>query len=157
MPRPSVLRTVSALAVAACLAGCKTVGPDFDRPVATTTTNYLPAGEAAGPTVRLGEAVAADWWRYLGSPELDEVMRLAVAGNPSLQAADASLAAAQAQIAAARAQALPQVNANAGVTGERLNLAAFGFDTSRFEGIDPNPTLSIYQGRASATASTCGG
>ena len=78
-------------------------------------------------------------------------MRLAVANNPSLAAADATLAAALEQVSATRAQSSPQVNGAAGVTGQRVNLSAFGFDTSRFPGLDPNPTFALYSVGAAAS------
>lgn len=138
--------TVSAVAVAAFLAGCQAVGPDFVRPAPPTIDGYVAQGQSL-PTaqqVQLGQAVAADWWTYFGSTELDQVMRLAVANNPTLQAADATLAAAQVQIAAIRAQAAPQVTGDAGAEGQRLNLRSFGFDTGNLPAFNPNPAFVLY-------------
>jgi NodT family efflux transporter outer membrane factor (OMF) lipoprotein len=139
-------RTASVVALAAALGACTTVGPNFSRPAPPATASYLPAGET-GPAqqqARPGAEVAAEWWSYFRSPDLDQVMRMAVENSPTLQAAEATLAAAQAQIAATRAEAAPQVTANGGANAQRLNLASFGFDTSAFPGLDPNPQFVLY-------------
>jgi len=145
-------RSASALAIAVALGGCTAVGPNFSRPDAPATSGYAAAGEQGPSTqqVKLGEAVAGRWWDYFGSPELDQVMRMAVENSPSLKAADATLAAARAQITAARAERLPEVDGNVGVTGQRLNLQSFGFDTSSFPGLDNNPTFALYSVGATA-------
>jgi NodT family efflux transporter outer membrane factor (OMF) lipoprotein len=154
MPATTLLRrSVSLAALVALLGGCTTVGPYVTRPAAPAVSGYAAAGEA-GPNaqqVKLGQAVAGRWWDYFGSAELDQVMRMAVENNPSLAAADATLAAAQAQIRETRAQASPQVNGTAGVSGQRLNLASFGFDTSSFPGLNPNPTFALYSVGAAAS------
>jgi NodT family efflux transporter outer membrane factor (OMF) lipoprotein len=129
------------------------VGPDFVRPPPPATPGYAAAGET-GPNaqqVLVGEAVAADWWRYFGSPELDQVMRLAVANNPSLQAADATLAALRVQIEATRAQKSPEVTLNASGVGQRLNLGSFGLDTTSFPDLDANPAFVLYSVGAGVT------
>ena len=144
--KSSIRGAASLLALAAALGGCTTVGPDFSRPAAPATPGYAAAGEAGPPGAqdKLGEAVAGRWWDYCGSAELDRVMRLAVAGNPSLAAADATLAAAQDQIRSTAAMASPQLNGQAGVSAQRINLASFGFDVSSIPGLDPNPQFALY-------------
>jgi NodT family efflux transporter outer membrane factor (OMF) lipoprotein len=143
---PLVRRSASVLALAAALGGCATVGPNFTRPAAPTTSGYTAVGEAgpASQQVRPGQSVVGRWWDYFGSTDLDQVMRLAVENNPSLAAADATLAAAQAQARETRAQASPQLNGTAGISGQRLNLNSFGFDTSSFPNLNPNPTFALY-------------
>lgn len=146
-------RAAAPLALSLAIGGCTTVGPNFERPAASAAPGYAAAGEA-GPSlqqVQLGQAVAGRWWEYFASPELDQVMRLAIENSPSLQAADATLAAARAQILAVRAESAPQVNGQAGVTGQRLNLQSFGFDTSSFEGLENNPTFALYSIGASVS------
>ncbi len=64
------------------------------------------AGESA-PTI------AADWWRGFGDPQLDRLVRDAVAGNPSLDAALARVAQAQAVLATRRADNGPDVTLDA--------------------------------------------
>jgi NodT family efflux transporter outer membrane factor (OMF) lipoprotein len=144
--RTALSKTASCLALVAALAGCKTVGPDFERPAAPTTSGYIAPTDASvrSQQAALGEQVAADWWRYFGSPELDQVMRRALADNPSIQAAEATLAALQVQIRATKAGSAPQVTLNASVEGQRLNLNSFGFDTASFPDLNPNPSFVLY-------------
>jgi NodT family efflux transporter outer membrane factor (OMF) lipoprotein len=156
MSAPAPFRRAASLAVlAAALAGCTTVGPNFKRPDAPTTAGYAAAGEAgpAAQQVKLGETVAERWWDYFASPELDQVMRMAVADNPSLAAADATLASAQDQIRATQALSSPQLNGTAGVSYQRINLASYGFDVSSFPGLDPNPSFALYSIGAAASYS----
>ena len=138
--------SLAAIVLAAGLSGCAAVGPNFKRPAAPATAGYAMAGEQ-GPAEQhavIGGQVAQDWWSAFHSPELDGVMRQALADNPDIQATDATLLAARASFAAAHGARLPQADINAGVERERFNFATFGLDTSAFPGIQNNPELSIY-------------
>ena len=103
------------------LCGC-TVGPDFRRPEPPESTSYtrssveLPgAGPADAKQILVGgTTVVGKWWELFRSPSLDDVVTLALAGSPSLDAARASLAQAQAVIAEARGALYPQVDVGAG-------------------------------------------
>ena len=50
-----------------------------------------------------------EWWALFRSPPLTEAVRLALAGNQTLAAAEATLAEAQDALAQARAAFYPQV------------------------------------------------
>ena len=63
---------------------------------------------------------ASDWWRAFGDPQLDALVAEALAGHPSLDAADARLRQAQAQAGVARADRLPSLSVSGGYTGVRL-------------------------------------
>ena len=125
------------------LAGC-TAGPDFARPAAPSGTAYLSPVEqtpldASGPVAVPGEGPGARWWTAFGSPALDALVDRAIAHNASLEASNATLAAAREEIAAARGRQLPQVDANARIEHEQVNLAAFGFDQP-----GGNPEFNLY-------------
>ncbi len=130
------------LAAAALLCGC-TAGPNFHRPAAAATPAYRPAGEsspvdtaaaaaerrapAAGgysQRILLGGAAAPEWWTIFGSPQLDEVMRRALADNHDLAAAKDTLAQARELVAAQSGQLYPQVGLQAG-TGRQKYGAEF--------------------------------
>jgi NodT family efflux transporter outer membrane factor (OMF) lipoprotein len=146
----SSLRSLAAAASVLALSACAAVGPNFkqpDGPKGVAAQSYAMAGDAAAPGVRLTpEArVAGPWWQAFGSPELDRAVRQALADSPTIAEANATLQRAQAQVAATRGAQLPQVDANAGLQREQINLAAFGF--SGFPGLPPitNPTINLYQ------------
>jgi NodT family efflux transporter outer membrane factor (OMF) lipoprotein len=121
----------AALAAAALLGGC-VVGPNFHRPGAPATPGYRPPGEsrpvgtaaaaaqqrapAAAPyaqQILLGAPATADWWTLFRSPQLDELMRRAMADNHDLAAAKATLAQARELVAAQSGQLYPQVSLQA--------------------------------------------
>lgn len=85
---------------------------DADTLAMTRTLNAAQAAPAAWPD--------AGWWQALGDAGLDGLIREALAGNPTLNAAEARLRAAQALAAATAAAAGPRVDADARITRERL-------------------------------------
>jgi NodT family efflux transporter outer membrane factor (OMF) lipoprotein len=134
--------------IASTLAACHTVGPSFRPPATPGTQAYAQVGDT-GPNaqhIALGQKVADDWWRAFHSPDLDRVMRQALAGNPSLAAANATLAAMHADLAAVKGQRLPEVDISAGVERERLNFQSLGLSSSTFPGlaINNNPAFPLY-------------
>ena len=137
---PRLTRIVPALAALAALAGCTTVGPNFQSPAAPTAQSYAMAGDRAAPTPVLtpDRRAAGPWWKALGDPALDDVMTQALANNQTVAEADANLAKAQAQTASVRGGLAPQVGLNANAQRERINVQAFGF------GSFPNPTINLY-------------
>jgi NodT family efflux transporter outer membrane factor (OMF) lipoprotein len=122
------------------LAGCKAVGPDFQPPAPPKTSGYLMKGDAPSSLATMSPDAHSSgaWWKSFGSPDLDRVMDEALAGNQNLAAADASLARVRELAIAAHGAQLPQLDANASIQEERINIAAFGF-----QGF-PNPTLGLY-------------
>jgi len=112
--RPSRMHTV--LLVALLAGGCA-VGPDFARPAAPPITGYetepiaLPAPGDPDPAQRFtGDTIARGWWELFRSPELDQVLTLAVADSPTLVSARATLAQAEQVVLVARAAYYPQVD-----------------------------------------------
>jgi NodT family efflux transporter outer membrane factor (OMF) lipoprotein len=141
------LRTPLLLAALAALGGC-TVGPNFRRPAAPSATAYTgpsdPLRAAPGaPATVPGEGPGLRWWEAFGSPALDALVDRAIAGNYSLAASNATLERAREQIAAAAGRRLPQIDANARVEHEEVNLAAFGFNPAALGG-SGNPEFNLY-------------
>jgi NodT family efflux transporter outer membrane factor (OMF) lipoprotein len=133
---------VSGLTAAALLCAC-TVGPNFHRPAAPATPAYRPAGEStpvgtaaaaaqraapdAGPyaqRIQLGAPATPEWWTLFRSPQLDDLMRRAIADNHDLAAAKATLAQARELVAAQTGQLYPQIGLQAG-TGRQKYGAEF--------------------------------
>jgi len=130
-----------------CLSACAAVGPNFQRPTPPATQAYAaakdpaPAGVSLTPDAR----AAGPWWQALGSPELDGVIRQALADSPTIAEATATLQRANEQAAAARGALAPEVSANGGAQRERINTQAFGFTGF------PSPTINLFQIGAGVT------
>jgi NodT family efflux transporter outer membrane factor (OMF) lipoprotein len=101
MESTSYLRQILAALGALFVMGCS-VGPDFVAPelpdkagvtaeptLAPTSSADRPAG--AQQRFDIGRDIPADWWTLFHSPELDSLVRRAIAANPDLAAAKAAL------------------------------------------------------------------
>lgn len=136
MHRPSAL----ALAAMALLPAACTVGPNFSRPTVAETAGYANisgrAAVAEGPELR--------WWQAFGSAQLDALVDRALAGNRSLEASNATLERARQRVIAVAGARLPQVDGNARIEHEKVNLSAFGLDTSALGGTIRNPEFELY-------------
>lgn len=115
------------------LAGCA-VGPDFVRPKPPADDRYT---QGADPTETIsadgrtqhfakGATVPGDWWRLFDSPNLDAVINEAIAGNPTLQAAQASLRQSQEYLRAGYGVFYPQLDAGFEATRQKFSPARFG-------------------------------
>ena len=107
-------RAGMAAAAALALAGCVSVGPDYETP-------DVPVPEAWRNAPEAGETAAADtsagWWKVFGDPALDALVERVHAENCSLAAAVATMDAYAAQLNMERAGLFPAVQAS-GRTGE---------------------------------------
>lgn len=122
--RPACALTVTLTALT--LAGCA-VGPNFKKPPAPAEPGYLHPAPAPGVTdtqdvqhLNPGAEISGQWWQLFHSPPLEEVVRAAIAGSPTLAAANATLAQAREQVVIARAALLPSVSGSAGVQHSRV-------------------------------------
>jgi NodT family efflux transporter outer membrane factor (OMF) lipoprotein len=133
---------LGALALADLTAGC-TAGPNFARPAAPQApAGYAPVEQApSAPVATLGEGPAGRWWQAFGSPELNALVDRAMANNPTLAASDATLRRAGQRIAEVGGRRLPQVDANARVEHEQMNLSTFGFP---LPATFANPIFDLY-------------
>ena len=133
--KSSALRSTSA-SLALLLAGCA-LGPDYAPPAGPAGSQYetsaLPAatqkaegrdGEAQRFTT--GGDLPGEWWTLFHSSALDQLIRQALANNPDIRAAEASLRQAQELAVAQRGALLPQVDATAGRSRNRVSGASSG-------------------------------
>jgi NodT family efflux transporter outer membrane factor (OMF) lipoprotein len=154
---------MAGLAALVVLEGCQ-VGPDFVRPGPPGIATYT-AEKAAPPLVpgkgepaqRLvsGKAIPAAWWRLFRSPPLDGVVRQAIAGSPTIEAAKATLAQAQQAVRQAGGAYYPQVDFAAAVERQRgpafqLGVSPTGLHT--FSLYTLGPTVSFSPDVFGATA-----
>jgi len=130
------LRGWMAVAAAAFLSGCA-VGPDYRAPDAPAVDLYTEkpqpeqtetAGVRGGEAQRfeVGAKISAEWWTLFGSSELDELMRAALAGHPTLAAAQAALRQAEENLNAQYAVLYPSVDAGLSAKRQRISGASFG-------------------------------
>jgi NodT family efflux transporter outer membrane factor (OMF) lipoprotein len=152
-----IARTVTASALALLAAGCAAVGPNYRPPAPPSVAHYVSPGErgetAAGApdqTVALGDTVATQWWTLFRSPQMDALVRAAVAGSPTLDAAKARLAEAREGVAEARSALYPQVGVSSGFDRAKQSAAAFGLQPEAFP-LPPN--FNLFQIGASASYS----
>jgi NodT family efflux transporter outer membrane factor (OMF) lipoprotein len=143
--RPTVAGAIAVLLLAGCAAG-----PNFHSPAPPDTAHYTPGPQpdvTVDAPVPAGAAqsfvsdrdIPADWWTLFQSELLDGLVRQTLHDSPTLEAAKAALRSAAASYSAERgALLLPAVDAQAGVTRERVPGAAFGLPSV------PASTFTLY-------------
>ncbi len=109
----SSLTAVTALAAALLLVGCATPGP-ADAPRAMLQPAALGADAVNAPWPE------ARWWSAWGDAQLDAVVDQALAGAPSLRAAEERLRLARTAIEATRAVEKPQAQLSVEMTDQRF-------------------------------------
>ena len=106
------------LTLAIALAGCTTVGPDYQVPAASVAQRQSAAAPfvEAGSKVFAQEAVTGHWWRLYNDPVLDGLVEKALSANTDLRVASANLERAQAAVQESQAQQQPGIGVNASPT-----------------------------------------
>lgn len=126
-----------AIAAPAVLLSACAVGPDYRTPetpaVGAYTEKHQPVQTESAPVhggeaqrFEVGTEISADWWRLFGSPELDKLIRAGLAGNPTLDAAQAALRQAEENLNAQYSVLYPSVDASLSAKRQRITGAAFG-------------------------------
>ncbi|BBL73858.1 efflux transporter outer membrane subunit [Methylomagnum ishizawai] len=98
------MRKLIVIAVAAALAGCWQVGPDYVKPEIDTPKQWRFADKEARDTTNL------KWWEQLGDPELNRLVDQALRGNLDLKAAVATVDQFMGQYGATRSNLFPQIS-----------------------------------------------
>jgi NodT family efflux transporter outer membrane factor (OMF) lipoprotein len=134
------------LALLVFLIGGCAAGPNFERPSAPQSQAYTqPAATAAVAAASVQRIVygdvAADWWTLFGSDVLNDLMRQASAGNPTLASARSTLAQAQELTVAAGGARYPQVSLTGGVGRQKYGKEFLGSLTAP-------PPFSYFAGGA---------
>jgi multidrug efflux system outer membrane protein len=99
------------------LAGCWSVGPDYQQPSLPDTGPF----QAATPPHVSADPPPERWWEAFADPTLNQLIERAVAGNYDLKAATANLLAARAARDAAGARQYPTLDANASLDRARAS------------------------------------
>ena len=134
--QPGRSALLAVMALAALIGGCA-VGPDFKHPPAPKSEGYTaeplpqhttasegPAG-AAQTYVPSGD-IPAQWWTLFRSEKLNALVEQALKGSPDVAAAQAALRQAHENVLAQEGALLPQIDANASATRQKISAASFG-------------------------------
>jgi multidrug efflux system outer membrane protein len=100
-------RSIVALSLAAALAACTSLAPNYSRPKLDLPEGWLNA-PADG-----SKAQAGDWWKVYGDAVLDRLMGEALANNANAMLAAARVEEARAIVSVTAADQQPQVGASA--------------------------------------------
>src|SRR6266542_1373300 len=106
---------IAALGLAALLAGCAGLNPDYTRPAVD-----LPQAWRDAPAEGV-HAQEAPWWKVYGDPVLDRLIEEALANNASVMLALARVDEARSALGATSAEQLPYVTASANRNRTRLS------------------------------------
>jgi NodT family efflux transporter outer membrane factor (OMF) lipoprotein len=140
----AALPLLSALLVSAC-----TVGPDFKAPQPPAISTYAAKGDAPAPDdqrVALGKQIQGDWWAGFQSAPLNDVVKLALAGNEDAEAAKERMAEAEEDVNAAEGALLPQVSLGTTAGYQKYGKALFGplnFNIPPFGYYSLGPTVAF--------------
>lgn len=144
-------------AFASLLAACA-VGPDFHHPTPalpeTYTAGEQPQGTAAAGGVGGaaqqfvgGTSVRSRWWESFECAPLNALVEQALAHSPTVLEARARLRQAQEDLTAqSRGTLYPGVDAQLGVTRQKVDPAAFGFPN-----IPPAPPFTLYNAQVNVS------
>ena len=103
-----------ALFLMALLAGCTTVGPDYQRPEMPLPGEFAAGSSEAGPPL------ASDWWTLYSDATLNELVATARANNADMRIAAAQVQEAEAVMRQARAALFPEVTGSFTRTRSRV-------------------------------------
>ena len=118
-------RTVLTIAISGLLAGCATLQPAYERPLAP-----IPAGwpvDSPELTAREVGLAQLDWRQVFRDPGLQRLIAAGLANNRDLRSAIANIRVARAQYRIERSDRLPDVTASAGANfsrGRRVSAAS---------------------------------
>ena len=106
-------RLFPAALIAAVLAGCMTVGPDYKRPQVDTPEQW--------PGATAADTISPMWWKVYGDPVLDQMIDEALVHNLDLRRAIARVDEARAALGITRADQYPGVTAKAAASRNRIS------------------------------------
>ncbi len=122
-----------ALGAVVLLAGCKAVGPNYNRPAYQAPAAYKETGATAvtpppnppggnwQPASPSDGMLRGNWWEIYHDPQLNALEERIAKENPSLRSAVETYLAARDQIAAARSLFYPTLSAGPSFTHQKLS------------------------------------
>jgi len=129
---------LAALAALLMLAGCASMAPKYERPIAPVDATFPGASDAAGVA---GGIAAADipWQSFFSDPRLKQLISISLANNRDLRAAGLAIEQARALYQVRRADGLPTINLGAsgmrqpGQSGAMVSTYQVGLAVTAFE------------------------
>ncbi len=110
---------VGLLALASFASGCTTLGPDYEKPKAAVSQQWI---DIDAPRVNSTPADLADWWTVFKDPVLNSLVEMAYTQNLTLRIAGLRILEARASLGIATGSRYPQVQqVNGSVTTNRLS------------------------------------
>jgi len=106
-------RSILLVCVVGLFAAACTVGPDYKRPEVQLPPAYRGAESGSSASTPAGTFADVAWWQLFGDPDLQALIRTALAANFDLRIAVTRILQAQAQYTQTRSQQFPTVNAQA--------------------------------------------
>lgn len=105
LPRQNIVLVLALLTVPFSVAGCLKVGPDFTKPAAPVSSDWL---ESNDERVKTDPANYKAWWETFSDPAMNQIIGRAYADNPSLKVAAVRVLEARAQLGIAVGKLYPQ-------------------------------------------------
>ena len=136
-----ILSSAALTAMAAALAACTTVGPDYTVPKDAVVQRdaarapFMGAAEASYTS----EALPADWWHLYQDPVLDRLVTKAFAANADLRVAAANLQRAHAVLEEVEEKKRPEVEMSVAPQYGRIAGASLGIP-------EQLPRTGLYEG-----------
>ncbi len=109
--RNSILLPISLAAAFLSMQGCLKVGPNFVKPAAPVSTNWL---EAGNKQIKDTPANYSAWWKSFDDPDLNQIIARAYRDNVSLKIAAVNVLEARAELGIATGELYPQTQQAAG-------------------------------------------
>ncbi len=97
---------VGLLALASFASGCTTLGPDYKKPEAAVSQQWI---DIDAPRVNSVPADLADWWTVFNDPVLNSLVEMAYTQNLTLRIAGLRILEARASLGIATGSKYPQV------------------------------------------------
>src|SRR5579875_2355420 len=113
------IQTAAAVLLAAMLAGCN-VGPKYTRPQAPVPPTFRGADDAQVSSAPQGSLGDEQWSQVFHEPELQDLIRTALANNYDVRIAAQRVLEQAAQVRITRSQQFPTVNAGGTGVGAEL-------------------------------------
>lgn len=153
MSSKSLRTRVSLVLLAMSLAGCASYSGLNTQGVSLDVKNLKAGQSLNGVTLSPAAWPKSDWWKSLGDPQLDGLIREALHDSPDMQIADARAHQASAAAYAADAARMPTLDASASVSRSRLARdkdptgAGGNYATVRSIGASFNYTFDLWGGQ----------